>query len=79
METREELLAQHTEWSTKYVGAEERLRILLSPMADSSKGEELTTYLPTKESLAEFKKAERDVNRAVAKLRHIMEKLYKLR
>ena len=79
METREQLLAQHTEWTTKYVEAEERLGSLLPPIADSGKDKELTTWVPTKESLVEFEKAERDINRALVKLRQIREKLYKLR
>ena len=79
METKELLLTQYTEWKTKYAEAEERLRSLLPSLEDSGEGKEFTVWLLTKESLAEFEKAERDVNRALAKLRHIREKLYKLR
>ena len=76
METREQLLAQHAEWAVKYVEAEERIRSVLPNL---SEGKDLTAWVPTRETLVEFEKAERDVNRALAKMRIIVEKLYKLR
>ena len=79
METREQLLEQYTEWMTKYTEADRRVKDLLSPLAKSAKGRGLTAWVPTKENLAEFDKAERDLNRALTKLHEIMEKLYKLK
>ena len=75
METKEQLLEQYAEWTTKYSEADKWLKRLL-PRSDSSK---LKVWAPTKENLADFEKAERDVNRALAKLHKIMDKLYKSR
>ena len=79
METEEQLLEQHTEWIVKFVEADKRLKDLHPPLKGLSKGKQLKVWVPTKESLAAFEKAERDVNRALAKLHGIMKKLYKLR
>ena len=79
METREQLLKEHAEWTVKYVKADEHLKSLLPPIADLSKGEKLQPFIPTEESLAEFSSAERDINTALTKLREIMEKLSQLR
>ena len=79
METREQLLEQHADWTAKYIEADRRLKDLHPPLKGLSKGKQLAVQVPTKESLAEFKKAKRDANRALDKLHGIMEKLYKLR
>lgn len=79
METREQLLKEHAEWTVKYVEADKRLKALLPPVADLSKGEKLQPFIPTKESLAEFSRAEEDVKTALAKLREILDKLSQLR
>ena len=79
METREQLLEQYEDWMTKYMDADKRLKRLLSPLARTAKGGKLTAWVPTKESLAELEKAERDMSRTMAKLHEIMAKLYELR
>ena len=79
MESREQLLEQHAEWAVKYMEADRRLKDLHPPLKGISKGKQLAVWVPTKESLAEFEKAKRDVNRALDKVHDIMEKLYKLR
>ena len=75
METREQLLEQYAEWMAKYATADKWLKRLL-PRSDSAK---LRVWVPTKEYLADFDKAERDMGRALDQLHQIMEKLYKLR
>ena len=55
--------------------AVERFNILLPPI----EGEQLPIWLPTEESLAQFDKAERDMKRALEKMRYITEKLYKVK
>ena len=79
METREQLLEQHAEWTAKYVEAEKRLKDSHPPLKGLSRGRQSKVWVPTKENLAAFEKAERDVSRALARLYKIMEKLYKLR
>lgn len=79
METREELLKEHTEWTVKYVNADKHLKDLLPPVANLSAGEKLQPFIVTEESLAEFESAEKDVETALNKLREIREKLSQLR
>jgi hypothetical protein len=79
MVTKEELLEQHTEWIAKYVEADKRLKDLHPPLKGLSEGKQTEGVVPTKESLIAFQKVERDVNRALAKIYKILEKLYKLR
>ena len=79
MENKEQLLEQQVEWTVKYREADKRIRELLPGLSGSSKRKELKEWVPTKESLAAFEKAQRDINRALVKLRRIGEKLYKLR
>ena len=78
METREQLLKKHAEWTVKYVEADERLKALLPSVANLSKGEKMQGFILTKESLAEFSKAEEDVKTALNKLQKIQEKLAQL-
>jgi hypothetical protein len=79
METREELMEQHAEWITKYLEADKRLRELHPPLKGLLEKEQTENWVLTKESLVAFQKAERDLNRALAKIHKIMQKLYKLR
>jgi len=79
METREQLLKEHTEWTVKYVKAHERVVSLLPPCKEIREGEEPPVWIPTMESLAEFESAKKDEETALAKLREIMEKLSQIR
>ena len=79
METKEELLKEHTKWTVKYVNADKHLKDLLPSVANLSAGEKLQPFIITEESLAEFERAEKDVETALSKLREILEKLSKLR
>ncbi len=72
METLEQLREQYTEWTARYIDANRRLTDLL-PSAD------MDTWIPTKEYLADFDKAERDIKRILDKLHKIADKLYKNR
>ena len=78
METKEELLKEYGKWTVEYVKAKEALDNLLPPIADLSKGEKMATFVPTKQSLTEFKKAEERMNNALRKSRGILDKLGKL-
>jgi len=79
METREELMKEYTKWTVKYVNADKKLKDLLPVVADVSRGEKLQPFIITEESLAEFERAEKDVETALNKLREIREKLSQLR
>ena len=73
METEEELRHQFTEWTVKYVKANEHLNSLL-PSADSSQ-----PLLITPELLDELPRAQEEVATALTKQREIIEKLSQLR
>ena len=73
METEEELRHQFTEWTVKYVKANEHLNSLL-PSTDLSQ-----PLLITPELLDEFTRAQEEVETALAKQREIIEKLSQLR
>ena len=79
MSTKEQLLKEYTEWTVKYVKADERLKSLLPHVSEVSRGEEFQPFIPTEESLAEIANAEEDVNTARGKLREILDKLSELR
>ena len=79
METKEELMKEYAKWTAKYIKADEYLKSLLPPVVDLSKGEKLQPFILTEESLAEFERAEKDVETALNKLREILEKLSQLR
>ena len=79
METKEELLKEHAKWIVNYVEADKRLKDLLPPVSNLSRGEKLQYFIVTKESLDEFASAEKDVKNALTKLREIREKLSELR
>ena len=78
MKTRDELLREHTKWTINYVKADQYLKSLLPPVADLSKGEKLQAFVLTEESLAEFERAEKEVETALTKLREILDKLWEL-
>lgn len=77
METKEELLKEYGKWTVEYVKAKEALDKLLPPIANLSKGEQMATFVPTKQSLAEFEKAEKRMNDALRKMREALDKLGK--
>ena len=79
METRERLLEQQAGWTVKYGEADKCIKDLLPQVSDSSDRQDQKEWVPTKEYLAALEKAERDINRALAKLRQIGEKLHKLK
>jgi len=79
MVTREQLLKEHTEWTVKYVKADEHLKSLLPQVANVSEGEKLKPFIITQEWLAECARAEKDVSIALTKLQEIREKLSQLR
>ena len=79
METKEELMKEYAKWTAKYIKADEYLKSLLPPVVDLYKGEKLQPFILTEESLAEFERAEKDVETALNKLREILEKLSQLR
>jgi hypothetical protein len=78
MSRREELHRKHTEWTRKYVEADNRLKAMLPKVANVSMGEKLEPWVVTKESLAEFEKVENEVEEALSKLREIMDELSNL-
>ena len=78
METKEELMKEHTRWTLEYVNADKRLKELLPRVANLSAVEKLEPFIITGESLAEFERAEKDVETALNKLREIFEKLSQL-
>jgi hypothetical protein len=73
VETEEELKQQFTEWTVKYVKANEHLNSLL-PSADLSQ-----SLLITAELLDAFTRAKEEVETALTKRREILEKLSQLR
>jgi hypothetical protein len=73
VETEEELKRQFTEWTVKYVKANEYFNSLL-PSADLSQ-----PFLITPELLDEFTRAQKEVETALTKQREIIEKLSQLR
>ncbi|MBA7706740.1 hypothetical protein ES703_115597 [subsurface metagenome] len=79
METKEELMREHSRWTVKYVNADKHLKELLPPVANLSELEKMQPFIITEESLAEFERAGRDVETALNKLREIREKLSQLR
>jgi hypothetical protein len=74
METKEELLKQYTEWTIKEVEAQKRLDSLLPNLEK----EAIPTIVLTSELITQFKKAEKELNNATAKLGEILQKLWKL-
>lgn len=74
LEEKEELLEEHDNWASKYAEAREKLLVLLPPVADIPKGEELPSWTPTEDLLADLTSVEGEVHTALAKMREIREK-----
>lgn len=79
METREELLNEHTKWTVKYVDADKHLKELLPPVTNVSGSKETQPYILNEEKLADLDSAEKDVETALNRLQEIREKLSQLR
>lgn len=69
MEKSEQFRKEYTYWAEKYMDANKRLTDLL-PSGDTA------AFIPTEEYVANFKKADRDIRRALDKLYQIADKLY---
>jgi len=79
MGKKEKLTKEYTEWTVKYIEADNRLKSLLPNLTELSKGEKLQPFTLTKESVAEFASAKKEVDTALAKLREILDTLSDLR
>lgn len=77
MEPKEELLKEYRRWTIEYVEAKRAVDDLLPPIANLSKGEQMTSFVPTEESLAQYDEAVRRMNNALCKTREVLEKLSK--
>lgn len=79
MGKKEKLTKEYTEWTVKYIEADNRLKSLLPNVAELSRGEKLQPFIVTKESVAEFASAKKEVDTALSKLREIWDTLSDLR
>ena len=75
----DQLLKEYKEWTIKYIKAHECVVSLLPPVTDWGKKEKIHLWTPTKELLAEFDRAKKEEEAALAKLHEIRDKLWKLR
>ncbi|MCK4362749.1 MAG: hypothetical protein KAW13_05655 [Dehalococcoidia bacterium] len=77
MEPKEELLKEYRRWTIEYVEAKRAVDDLLPPIANLSKGKQMTSFVPTEESLAQYDEAVKRMNNALCKIREVLEKLSK--
>ena len=77
METREELIKQYDKWTVEYMKAKEEVEKLQPPVANLSEGEPLVAFVVTEQSLADYEKAEKKMNRASRKRIEILKRLQK--
>lgn len=76
-EIKEELLKEYAKWTVEYVEAKRTVDGLLPPVANLSKGEQMTSFVPTEESLAQYDEAVKRMNNGLCKMREVLEKLGK--
>ena len=75
MDTKEQLRAEHAEWTVKYVQAHELVSDLMGRCWEVRAGEELPVWVLTRESLATLDSAIENEGIALDKLRETAHKL----
>ena len=78
MGTKEQLCAEHAEWTAKYMRAHDRVSALLARCWEVRVGEELPVWVLTGESLTALDSAIKDEGITLDKLRETAHKLQEL-
>ena len=78
METKEQLRREYVEWTVNLVEAHKRFESLLPSVEQIRDLEEPPSWVFTEELVAECEKAQKDEEKALAKIHEIVDKLSKL-
>jgi len=75
METKEELWREYAKWTDEYVKANDARCELLPCIPNLSKGEQMTSFVPTQELIAQIDETHERMTNAWRKQREVLEKL----